>query len=140
MSDECTVEKCNLSLGYYNERLVEMLLYSLSEAVLIVLGESKQTTPGYATVFKNDVFEIHPCCHDCTCGADDAAKGDEIYDVKHELDCWEIVPNFRSGDVGIMWYKYIGRSMKANKELETLEWIALFTKCLESLKQPKTEQ
>jgi hypothetical protein len=70
----------------------------------------------------------------CTCSHDaDYAKWRDSND--HDPRCREVLPNFlhKSSALAVHWYKYIGRSMTANRELTKREWRVVFDECLASL-------
>lgn len=73
---------------------------------------------GYGADYENEYFAMKPFCW-CekeTCGL-----------------CTETTPNLLIKDesASLIWYKYIGRSMEMT---ENVDWPALITKCIESVK------
>lgn len=105
---------------------------------------------GYGQDFANDVFEMHPFWWgDCTCGQEKrAAKlDDEHPDLSddewieweranpHDPRCRYEMPNFRHFASGytVEWYKYIGRSEKANRPISYTEFVQIITECLASI-------
>lgn len=53
----------------------------------------------------------------------------------HKKDCRIAIPNFRhfASGLEISWYKYIGRSMEINKDVNLQEWTTIFVDCINSL-------
>lgn len=45
------------------------------------------------------------------------------------------LPNFQVDDIKVRWYKWVGRGMTINKEIEKEEWFDLIDQCIESLKK-----
>lgn len=113
-------------------------LYELSKS-LALRNPEKQSHGflggefGYGQEFKNDVFEMRPYYWgDCTCGADETDEG-----VDHTKECALMLPNFKhyASGVELEWYKYIGRGMKANKDVGMFEFCDIIKECIESIKK-----
>lgn len=51
----------------------------------------------------------------------------------HSYDCPIVLPNFRSDDFEVRWYKYIGRGMTTNRVVDEVEINKIFDYCEESL-------
>lgn len=68
--------------------------------------------------FNNGTFEVH--AYDWKYGLDDEDDDDEQ-------------PNFKYKDIEIIWYKYLGRGTRINREVYPEEVIDMFNKCMASL-------
>jgi len=69
----------------------------------------------------------------CTC---DYQKQFSLFSslYHHSLDCPVVLPNFKSDDVEIKWYKNIGRGMVINRDVSEEEINRIFDFCEESIK------
>lgn len=68
----------------------------------------------------------------CSCDYDE--KWNNFLSVySHKENCLLIRPNFKHFDFEISWYKYIGRGMEYNREIDKKEIKAIFDDCEESL-------
>ena len=66
----------------------------------------------------------------CTCGAENGWAGRE----HHEPTCLSVRPNFKCGDFEVRWYKYLGRGMSMNQDIDANRFFELIDKCLESVR------
>lgn len=69
------------------------------------------------TNFKNDVFEVN------------------AYDWSGKSDA----PNFRCDGLEIYWYKYMGRDMWMNMNIDANEFFKLIDKCVKSIRGMEDE-
>lgn len=70
----------------------------------------------------------------CTCSYRQSEQ--EWYaENDHIPECPIVVPNFRhfASGLEISWYKYIGRGMEVNKDVNLQEWTTIFIECVNSL-------
>lgn len=77
----------------------------------------------------HDGCECHcPCSHDA-----DYQAWREAND--HNPRCSDVRPNFyhKPSGLAVHWYKYIGRGMSANREINAAAWEAVMAECLASL-------
>ena len=78
----------------------------------------------------------HGCAVHCTCDfKDEWSKFLEEND--HAKGCPVVRPNFRykPSDITVHWYKYIGRSMTVNRDVEWAEWRKIMDHCINSVRQ-----
>jgi hypothetical protein len=47
----------------------------------------------------------------------------------------EARPNFKCGDFEVRWYKYLGRGMSMNRDIDANDYFAIIEKCVGSLHQ-----
>jgi hypothetical protein len=99
---------------------------------------------GYGINFENNVFMMHPFCWcgkrecgwclECYC---EAKKIKEKYVTTNECDnhSKERLPNFwyKPTNLKIHWYKWIGRDMEFNKDINDDEWEKILKHCIESI-------
>lgn len=82
--------------------------------------------------FKNDVFECNAYdWSDCTCK--DSCKDGWTQD---KCTCgWKPQTyNFKWKDFEVSWYKYLGRGMSMNREIDGKELYIMLSECLDSLR------
>lgn len=98
------------------------------EACLDALGDlvskgryEDNPTSNTGAAFENDVFQMRAYCW-----CDGEAEG-------HQDGC---PPNFVCGDLTITWYKHSHRGASMSREVAFKEWLAIFTKCVNSLEDP----
>jgi hypothetical protein len=74
------------------------------------------------------------CRIHCTCGYKEKWEA-WIAANDHDDRCALEIPNFwhKPSDLRIYWYKYIGRSMKCNRDLEFREWLGIMGDCMDAL-------
>jgi hypothetical protein len=49
-------------------------------------------------------------------------------------------PNFKCGDIEVCWYKYLGRGMTINREVTEAEAVAMFDKCMASVRAMESDE
>lgn len=125
--------------------ILDDVIYAISEKLMQkdpgaqshgLLGGSA----GYGQAFENDVFMVHPFCwcekEDCGWCSDIGAMPQLVRDITgvKYVDS-ERLPNFhyKPLDFKVWWYKYIGRGMESNQELDSLELSKMLVACIESL-------
>lgn len=72
-------------------------------------------------------------CH-CTCPRESASQV-WLAANDHAADCKSTRPNFlhKPSGLAVHWYKYIGRQMSADREIDVITWEAVMAGCLASL-------
>jgi len=100
--------------GADKDYLVDAIIRAIAEHH----GDENEWPVKYGTTIDNELFMMHRFCW---CESEDC-------DWCNENDA----PNFyyKPLDFQVHWYKYIGRSMKYNKEISALECADMLTKCL----------
>lgn len=91
-------------------------------ATLTKVKELGRNYGGHAVNFQNGVFEMrnyHWCTESCPPEPEDCSDA--------------ALPNFKSGDVEIRWYKHLGRGVSVNREVTREELTEVFQRCRESL-------
>jgi len=68
----------------------------------------------------------------CTCGHQEASVAWHR-DHGHAPECPVGRPNFQCGDVQVRWYKYIGRGLSLNREIDRQGLEAMFQRCFGSI-------
>jgi hypothetical protein len=72
-------------------------------------------------------FELHAYYWgDCECGAGE--------DYNHAPSCRTMWPNFRCGDFEVRWYKYLGRGMSMNQDVDANTFFKIIDRCLASVR------
>lgn len=103
----------------------------------------------YGTKFENEVFMMHPFCwcedeNNCLwCRSCDDCHNINVYNIYWREKCETCdrvdkkpsAPNFwyKSKNLKIWWYKYIGRDYEFNKEFTNDDLLMILKHCLESL-------
>lgn len=64
----------------------------------------------------------------CDCGAAEDSE-------QHAESCALQLPNFKCGDFEVRWYKWCGRGMSMNREIDANEFFVLIDKCVESVRK-----
>jgi len=101
---------------YYVPDYIEACLLYLSAEIDSVLKR-------YHNTFETDIFLMREY-EDCACKSNDFDK-----------NCKCSLPNFKVDNFEIEWYKYLGRDMIMNEDIQPDEFIKLFDKCLKSIRR-----
>lgn len=87
---------------------------------------------------KNGYKELDGIRVYCDCGYNDEyKKWRQTHD--HKPDCRLVIPNFRYKPTGleIRWYKYIGRGMSSNQEINIVEFRKIIAHCIRSVEEER---
>lgn len=111
----------DLECPEYIEALIRYLADEISR-VEWNRTQKKYEPPTYnnGKEYKTDCFEMRSYCWE---------------DCDETSDCKCCKPNFKCGDFDVRWYKYLGRGMSMNRDIKSDEAIALFDKCLKSVRR-----
>ncbi len=78
--------------------------------------EFQSPTRNYSTEYKTDAFEMYAYYW-----GDDEKLSER--------------PNFKCGDFEIRWYKYAGRGMSMNKEIDANKFFEIMDRCIQSVRK-----
>lgn len=82
------------------------------------------------------------CAVHCTCTRakrfEDWCEANKRGPAGHAIDCPVYVPNFKCGNFEVRWYKYMGRGMSMNQDIDANDFFKIIEQCLESVRRRDT--
>lgn len=93
----------------------------------------------YAELTSKFGLPMTGCAVHCTCSY--PKRFDVWFDAHklgpdgHEPKCPAILPNFKCGDFEVRWYKYLGRGMSMNQDIDANSFFEIIDRCLDSVRR-----
>ena len=113
-----------------DDNILVNLIEASIRAIAHECGPTDEWPEKYGTDFENETFRMHPYCW---------CEGDICSYCNNQTNEGRQSPNFlyKPSGLSVWWYKYIGRSMEVEGELNAIEIVKMVHESLLSIETKK---